>query len=196
MNPIARTACVVLVAAVPTVTLAQDPTPSARWELNGIALGATQAQVEALAPGLACTTEGFDAGLATCRDANATLADKPALLRVRLLDDRVVLVELARLRPKQVRAAHEALAQKFGPPSRTAEVTHRPAFGDHVVRDVKHVWEDGSVQLIANPLAPRADGGFPDGAVVLLDVARHDGEWLGRLRTQGKGRAAADAIGL
>lgn len=199
MNSNVWAVCVILCAAFPCVSLAQAPpeaAPSARWEIKGIRLGASRAEIEALVPSLACKPADFDDGLSTCIDPNATLAEKTALLRVRLLDGKVVLVELAHLRPKQTRVAAEALVQKFGLANRISDATYRPAFGDHVVRDKKHIWEDAGIQLVVDPLEPKPDGTYPEGTVFLVDVAKYDGEWMGRFRTKGKGRNAADAIGL
>jgi hypothetical protein len=177
----------------------QPPVPahvSATWEIKGIRLGASKDDVLAAVPGVVCKVEAFDAGLESCRDENAMLADKRALLRVKLLDGKVVLVELANLGRKQLEAATDALAAKFGPPTDIDESTYKPSFGDHVVRGPRHRWIDGDVQLVMNALEPRSDGGFPEGAVYLFDVDAHDKEWLGRYRAKGKGREAAEAIGL
>jgi hypothetical protein len=174
---------------------ASDPPPSAQWEIKGIRLGASREQVLAAAPALACQAEPFDPGLESCRDAHAVLADKPALLRVKLLDGRVVLVELARLSRKQAAAAADALAAKYGPANFISEATFRHAFGDHVEKAPKHRWVDGDVQLVVNPLEVDASG-MPSGAVYLFDVQQHDAQWLDRYRAKGKGKEAAEAIGL
>lgn len=180
--------------ALPCAARADQPV-SASWEIKGIHLGDSGKTLLGLVPTLACKAEAFDAGLETCRDAGATLADKPATLRVTLLDDKVVLVELADLRRKQTDAAADALAQKYGPANFVSEASFRHALGDHVEKAPKYRWVDGDVQLVVDPLEVGGNG-LPHGTVYLLDVERHDQQWLGRYRLGGKGKDAADAIGL
>jgi hypothetical protein len=172
------------------------PRISSNWELKGLHLGTSTQDVQTAIPAATCKTETFDAGLSTCRDSNNTLAGKSAMVTVRLLDGKAVLIEIANINQAQAKTAAAALAQKYGPASEVRADSYTPPLGDHVVRDQKHLWFDGDIQIVVAPFQWSSKGRWPYAAVTLMDVAKHDREWIVRLKAKGGNSEPAAAIDL
>ena len=121
------------------------------WELKGVRLGASVAQVQGAAPGLKCETEAHDPGLVYCIDRQSSLGGQPAFLVVKLLEGQAVYIGLENLTYAQVVSAGPTLLEKFGTPAFSESVVGDAHDNRSVrtVRRVRHVWRrpDGVVAM-------------------------------------------------
>lgn len=164
---------------------------AANWELKGLRLGASIDQVKAALPSAECDTKPFDAGLTTCMDYNNTLADQKAVVMVKLLEGRVVYIDIGNINLEQARAAATALAVKYGPAGKVLKVEGQTSAANrdrNIWTDAdRYTWTNGDILLQVNPFAwTDKKRRVTYAAVVLLDTAKHDRKWLIRYKSQGK----------
>jgi len=153
------------------------------WELKGIHLGGSQADVQAQLPTASCVSKPADAGIVLCTDDKNTLGGEPASVVVKLLDGLVVHVSIENLTYEQAYAACAPLAGKFGPATEISKVPTQLQRGRYVERQNKErcVWRDGENSLYVEP-ADWTDKKklFTYSAIILIDEPKHNREWTVR----------------
>lgn len=172
---------------------AQDPSTrdSTLWELKGLKLGATIAEVQAALPRAKCETEAFDSGLTVCKDASNSLAGSPAIVRVKFLDGFACFIDIGNIDVPQAEAAAAALTAKFGP---ATTVEPRNGFETRRLRERRLItptneftWNDGETFLSVVPFSWTNDeNGVTYAAVVLFDKEKHERQWLVRYTNEGR----------
>lgn len=158
------------------------------WELKGIHLGATAEEVKALLPNAICTSKSDDAGIVLCIDSKNSMGGEIATVTVKLLDDHVVKVAIENLTYEQAHSACAPLTQKFGAATFVDRVMVKLQRGRYVETEKKErcTWRDGEMSLFLDPDDWTSEKKqFTYSAIILMDEARHNREWVIRYNAKG-----------
>lgn len=170
---------------------ASDPAPQQRprFELKGIALGDDMEAVKAKLTNPDCETFG-DGVAAQCYVEHTTIAEKPAELLVRFLNNKVVYVSLTGMTQEDAYAAADALKIKYGEPdfeNRERFTVDRPRGNRSGIYRVP-VWKVAPEEdrLMLEP-ATYTSNYFTYAGLTLLNMNLHNNIWMAHK----KGVAAA-----
>lgn len=163
-----------------TIPATVDARPT--LELKGLQIGTSMTDVRAKFPGAECEVVG-DGSISQCMVRDVTLADRPAKMLVRLLDDKVVYIMVWKMTQEDAYAAIDAMKVKFGRPDvvkQTRITLVRPERDRSLVYE-KPEWrsQDGEQVLTIFP-AHYTDkrGQFTYAGVALYSLHAHDDIWV------------------
>jgi len=157
-------------------------------ELKGLQIGTSMTDVRAKFPAAECEVVG-DGSISQCMVRDITLADRPAKMLVRLLEDKVVYIMVWKMTQEDAYAAIDAMKVKFGRPDdvkQTRITLVRPERDRSLVYE-KPEWrsQDGEQLLTIFP-AHYTDqrGQFTYAGVALYGKHAHDDVWVAKFKHQ------------
>lgn len=185
-NPLARFAITAVALLLPALMAhAYDVSSvSSTWELKGLKLGMTQADVLAAFPASECQT--FQPGVVMCIDKTAALAGGPANVVTKFLDDKLIAISVNEVSPEQASAAANALTEKYGPNTRAVKSKHHNAKGQGYFDSEQLIWEDkaAGVEMYVEPYDYYNNKvRHHRSSVDLLMGNVHDNVWLPRAKS-------------
>lgn len=153
---------------------------AAAWELKGLRLGLAPDAVKAQVTGLQC--RALSKGVDECKADGITFAGGSGHLVLRFLDDSLISITVDEISRTQTTSAGLGLEEKYGPASRDfVERRDISATRVNIVGARRMVWRSESCALLVLPFESRNyDTGDYFSAVRLVDLKRHDYEWLPR----------------
>jgi hypothetical protein len=177
-------------AAIPALAQDQSASPALKWELKGLSLGSNQDQVLAAFPNAECEAQSFDPALTTCMDWNNTVAGRKSVVMIKLLEGKVVYIDLGNIDLDQAKDAAAALVAKFGPATSVVQVEGQTSAanrrrGIYTFADT-YSWVDGDVHLEVIPFSWTNKQDVTYASVVLRDDRLHDRQWIVRYNNQGR----------
>lgn len=156
------------------------------WELKGLKLGMTVAEVLALLPSADCKEPV--PGIRACFDDTQTFAGGKAKIVTKFLDGNLIYVAAKYISYEQAETATAGLVQKYGAPTSTFPtkrwVGAKTSTMQFVAR-TNYVWKNGDAMIVVTPFDEhfkKNNEHFSAVTLMLKDV--HDREWAPRLTGQ------------
>lgn len=162
------------------------------WELKGIRLGAGIDDARALFENMRCRS--LAAGVDECVADNVAFAGGQAKMILRFLDATLISISAEQISREQTETAGFGLEEKFGAPTR--DWIERKDVGARRVEMEsarRMIWLSDNFALMVLPFSQRNyDTGDYFSVVMLVDLKRHDREWMPR--SEGKPAKATTDI--